>query len=79
MREIEKGRIIYMPEDSGEVLFILKRGRVQLYRLSADGRKLVLSQRQAACVGGALAIDANGNETVGPSSCTVTQPFCVNP
>lgn len=44
-----------------------------------NGRKLVLSERQSACVGGALAIDANGNEVVGPSRCTVTQPFCVNP
>ena len=44
-----------------------------------NGRKLVLSERQSACVGGALAIDANGTEIVGPSRCTVTQPFCVNP
>jgi CRP/FNR family cyclic AMP-dependent transcriptional regulator len=43
VRHIEKGRIIYMPEDAGGMLFILKQGRIQLYRLSADGRKLVLS------------------------------------
>lgn len=53
---------------------------VQVRKLRREnGRKLVLSERQSACVGGALAIDANGNETAGPSSCTVTQPFCVNP
>ncbi len=52
----------------------------QVRRLMREnGRKLVLSERQSACVGGALAIDANGNEIVGPSRCTVTQPFCVNP
>ena len=43
VRHVEKGRIIYMPEDAGGMLFILKQGRIQLYRLSADGRKLVLS------------------------------------
>jgi CRP-like cAMP-binding protein len=43
VKEVEKGRIIYMPEDTGDVLFILRSGRVQLYRLSSDGRKLVLS------------------------------------
>ena len=43
------------------------------------GNKLALDERQAACIGGALAIDASGNETVGPSSCTITQGFCVNP
>jgi len=43
IRHVEKGHIIYMPEDKGGMLFILKQGRVQLYRLSADGRKLVLA------------------------------------
>ncbi|MBK8769037.1 MAG: hypothetical protein IPM06_01245 [Rhizobiales bacterium] len=42
-------------------------------------RKLVLDQRSSECVGGAVAIDANGNQIVGPARCTVTQPFCVNP
>ncbi len=32
-----------MPNDAGENLYILKQGRVQLYRLSTDGRKLVLT------------------------------------
>ena len=43
LREVSKGRIIYMPNDAGENLYILKQGRVQLYRLSTDGRKLVLT------------------------------------
>lgn len=37
-----KGRIFYMPGETAETLFILKEGRVQLYRLSPDGRKLIL-------------------------------------
>ncbi|MEL6269341.1 MAG: Crp/Fnr family transcriptional regulator [Chloroflexota bacterium] len=35
--------IFYMPDDPGEVLFIIKQGRVQLYRISPDGRKLVFA------------------------------------
>lgn len=42
-------------------------------------KKLVLSPKQVACVGGAVSIDANGNEIVGKPSCTATLPFCVNP
>lgn len=34
------GRIIYGQEERVEVLFILKRGRVQMYRLRPDGKKL---------------------------------------
>ncbi len=37
----EKGRIFYQPDEAGEVIFILKRGKVDLYRMSPDGRKLV--------------------------------------
>lgn len=43
VRDVEKGRIIYMPEDTGSMIYILWDGRIQLYRLSVDGRKLVLS------------------------------------
>lgn len=38
-----KGQVIYAPGETGEVLFLLKRGRVQIYRLSADGKKLVIA------------------------------------
>ena len=31
------GKIFYAPEDSGEALFILKEGKVQLYRISPEG------------------------------------------
>lgn len=40
----EKGRIIYSPGQSGEVLYLLKKGTVELYRLSLDGRKLVTAR-----------------------------------
>jgi CRP/FNR family transcriptional regulator, cyclic AMP receptor protein len=37
----ERGRVFYQPDDLGETLFIVKRGKVSLYRLTSDGRKLV--------------------------------------
>lgn len=43
MVSCEKGRIFYRPDEVGEVGFILKRGRVNLYRLGVDGRKLVVA------------------------------------
>ena len=35
MSTCEPGKIFYMPEDSGEILFLLKRGQVQIYRLAS--------------------------------------------
>src|SRR6266542_6815882 len=37
----KRGRVFYSTGESGEVLFVLKKGRVQLHRISDDGRKLV--------------------------------------
>jgi len=38
-----KGRILYSQEDRAEALFLLKRGRVQLYRLTGSGKRLELA------------------------------------
>ncbi len=40
---VPKGRVFYRPEEPGEVLFILREGRVQLYRISPEGKKLVIA------------------------------------
>lgn len=37
-----KGQVFYVPGETGEVLFLLKEGKVELYRLTPDGRKLVV-------------------------------------
>ena len=42
MSSCRRGKIFYMPEDTSEVLFLLKEGQVQLYRISPDGKKLVI-------------------------------------
>jgi CRP/FNR family cyclic AMP-dependent transcriptional regulator len=38
-----KGRILYSQEDRAEALFLLKQGRVQLYRLTPSGKRLELA------------------------------------
>lgn len=54
------GRIFYSPEEHGEVLFILKRGRVQCYRISPDGKKLVLDTVGAGTVFGEMSLIGQG-------------------
>lgn len=46
------GRVFYRPGETGSVLFLLKTGRVQLYHLSTDGRKLITATLETgACFG----------------------------
>lgn len=37
-----KGKIVYMPGETGEVLYLVMKGTVHLYRLSSEGRKLIM-------------------------------------
>ncbi len=39
----ERGQVFHAPDEIGEVVFILKRGKVDLYRLHSDGRKIVVA------------------------------------
>ncbi len=43
MTTVPRGRVFHRPEEPGEVLFILRQGRVQLYRISPEGKKLIIS------------------------------------
>ena len=40
MKEVSAGSLLISPNQANEVLFILKKGRVRLYRLAPDGRSL---------------------------------------
>jgi CRP-like cAMP-binding protein len=42
MSAVQRGKVFFRPEEMGEVLFLLKKGHVQLYRISPDGKKLIL-------------------------------------
>ncbi len=60
MASCEPGRIFYMPEDSGEVLFLLKSGRVQLYRVSPAGKKIVVATLGPGAVFGEMSVVGQG-------------------
>ena len=54
---LKAGEIFYSPEDVSEKLFILKKGRVRLYK-TADGRELTLSEIEPGEVFGEMALTA---------------------
>lgn len=56
MSTMPKGRVFYRPEEPGEVLFILKEGRVQLYRISPEGKKLVITTLGSHTLFGEMAL-----------------------
>lgn len=56
MSTCRRGKIFYQPEDTSEVLFILKKGKVQLYRISSEGKKLVVSSIGPGTIFGEMAI-----------------------
>jgi CRP/FNR family cyclic AMP-dependent transcriptional regulator len=60
MSACRKGKIFYMPEDTTEVLFLLKQGRVQLYRISPDGKKLVIATIGPGSIFGEMTLIGQG-------------------
>lgn len=60
MSTCHSGKIFYMPEDSGEVLFLLKKGRVQLYRIAPNGKKLVVATLGAGSIFGEMSMVGQG-------------------
>jgi CRP/FNR family transcriptional regulator, cyclic AMP receptor protein len=60
MSTCEPGRIFYMPDDTAEVLFLLKKGQVQLYRLAPTGKKLVVATLGPGAVFGEMSLVGQG-------------------
>ncbi len=60
MNSCKPGKIFYMPDDSGEVLFLLKKGRVQLYRMAPSGKKIVVATLGPGAVFGEMSIVGQG-------------------
>lgn len=60
MNTCKPGKIFYMPDDSGEVLFLLKKGRVQLYRMAPSGKKIVVATLGPGAVFGEMSIVGQG-------------------
>jgi CRP-like cAMP-binding protein len=60
MSTCRRGKIFYQPDDTSEVLFILKKGHVQLYRLSHEGKKLVVATIGPGTIFGEMGIIGQG-------------------
>lgn len=43
MSEVPRGATIAAPEDSRNILYLLKRGRVRLFKMTPDGREITLA------------------------------------
>lgn len=60
MSTCKAGKLFYMPEETGEVLFLLKKGRVQLYRLATSGKKIVVATLGPGAVFGEMSLVGQG-------------------
>lgn len=55
MTHAERGRLIYSQGDTSEALFLLKRGKVHIYRVTPDGRKLLTAAVEPGTLFGNMA------------------------
>jgi CRP/FNR family cyclic AMP-dependent transcriptional regulator len=53
---VPRGRVFYEPEDVSEVLFLIREGHVQLYRISPEGKKLVIATLGPGALFGEMAL-----------------------
>ena len=60
MNTCRQGKLFYIPGDTGEVLFFLKKGRVQLYRLSPEGKKLIVAALGPGAIFGEMTLVGQG-------------------
>lgn len=55
---LEKGQVFYTPEDRSEALFLLKNGRVRVYKVAPDGWEFTLAVVEAGTMFGEMALTA---------------------
>ncbi len=55
---LETGDIFYSPDDPSEKVFILRRGKVRLYKLADDGREFTLAVVDAGTMFGEMTLTA---------------------
>jgi CRP-like cAMP-binding protein len=51
-----QGRILYMPDETGEVLFFVQEGTVQIYRISPEGKKFIIDNLGVGAIFGEMAL-----------------------
>lgn len=60
MRTCRPGTVLYNPGETGEVMFLLKKGTVQIYRLSPEGRRLVTARLKPYSFFGEMSVLGQG-------------------
>lgn len=60
MRTCQPGTVFYNPGETGEVMFLLKKGTVQIYRLSPEGRRLVVARLKPYSFFGEMSVLGQG-------------------
>ena len=56
MSTFGSGRILYQPDEKSEMLFLLKSGLIQIYRISPDGKRFVISNIEPGMFFGEMAL-----------------------
>jgi CRP/FNR family transcriptional regulator, cyclic AMP receptor protein len=56
LTSVPRGRVFYEPEDVSQVLFLIREGRVQIYRISPEGKKLVIATLGPGALFGEMAL-----------------------
>jgi len=56
LKNVAAETVLYTPEEPTEVLFLIKKGRVRLFRLSADGRTVTTAILEKGTFFGQLAL-----------------------
>jgi CRP/FNR family transcriptional regulator, cyclic AMP receptor protein len=54
----QRGQLLYTPKERSEALFMLKKGRVRIYRIAPDGREFTLTVVGAGTVFGEMSLTA---------------------
>src|SRR5437588_12989368 len=89
-RAFRKGEVIYTPGETGEALFLLREGAVQIYRMSSEGRKLVIAHLlpfsffgELSCIGQGMYdtfAEVTEDSTIVTMDCTVlNRPLLTTP
>ncbi|HEY9840434.1 MAG TPA: Crp/Fnr family transcriptional regulator, partial [Candidatus Obscuribacterales bacterium] len=54
--KLSKGSVVYLPGDEADSIFVLKKGRVRISRLSPEGRQIVLTILSAGTLFGEISL-----------------------
>lgn len=87
-RTFTRGAVIYTPGETGEALFLLREGAVQIYRMSPEGRKLVIAHLlphsffgEMTCIGQGMYdtfAEVTEDSTIVTMNCAVLNRLLVN-